>query len=149
MSPYRTPPRSRLGPRWRDHVPAVLALALCSLQAASCTAAQLRAVAPALTRLGCELVAVLAHDEQVGTLCGDIAPAVEEEIQRRVALDNPAASPLLAHRHRRHRRPVRVVEALPAPLAKLRDPGDAETIEPEYLGAVEVVLARRAQGDGR
>lgn len=127
------------------HVPSALVLLAIAAGAAQhligCTAAQGKAIEKVITRLGCELVGVVAHDEQVGTLCSDIAPAVEDEIARAFAEAHRADGNLLGHRTHRHHRPVRVAEHIAG-----RRLEDGESIEPPYLDAVKHVLARRAQG---
>lgn len=116
--------------------PLLLPLACLVGIAADCTAAQGRAVEAVVAHVGCALVAVFdPQDAPIGTLCQDIAAAVEAEV---AASPAPVVAPtaLLAHRHRRKR--VRLVETQPA-----RDPG--ETIDEAYLPAVARVLARQAK----
>jgi hypothetical protein len=109
----------------------------------SCTAAQGRAVEDALTRAGCELVAVLSHDEQVGTLCSDIAPAVEAELAALLAEQDVKPGNLMGHRERTHRRPVRLRDHAPE-----RDPGESIE-EGAPLEAALRVLARHADAGAR
>lgn len=105
-----------------------------------CTKAQGIALESAITKAGCALVAVLSHDEQVGTLCDDIAPAVEAEIASIIAEGQPPSPEdrtLIGHRSRRHGRMRRLVTMAPS-----RDPG--ETVEDGApLEATMRVLARR------
>lgn len=104
----------------------------------ACTKAQGVAIESALTKASCALVAVLSHDEQVGTLCDDIAPAVEAEIAAIVAEGQPPSPEdrsLIGHRSRRRMRRL-------ATVAPGRDPG--ETVEDGApLEATMRVLARR------
>ncbi len=107
-----------------------------------CTKVQGVAIETALTKAGCALVAVLSHDEQVGTLCEDIAPAVETEIAAMAAdgsgAGDPSARSLMGHRSRRHGRMRRLAAVAPG-----RDPG--ETVEEGApMDATLRVLARRA-----
>lgn len=112
-----------------------------------------KAMEQGLTRLGCALAPVIARaahasdalGEEVGTLCDDLAPAVEAELAAMVAAApaSPASS-LLAHRERHHARRQRLRDHFAG-----RDP--AETIEEGVpLEAALRVLRRRAvDGGGR
>lgn len=107
-----------------------------SLSLLGCGSPAFQAAETVLTKAGCELVAVLAGGgEEVGTLCAELAPAVEAELAKLFA-GNPG--PLLAHRAVAHRKRARLRDHFPG-----RDP--SETIEEGLpLEAALRVLRRRA-----
>lgn len=100
----------------------------------------------AMTKIGCVLAPVIARragasdalGEEVGTLCDDLAPAVEAELAAMVADRDVKPESLLAHRERHHARRQRLTDHFPG-----RDP--AETIEEGApLEAALRVLRRQA-----